>query len=476
MGRFLGLDVGTTTLTGLVLDVDTGEVVAVRTVPNTCEVTSTDDRTQGWSEWDAGRMAELAREVAAAAVAASGTVDGVGVTGQMHGMVLLSEESNPLVPFVGWQDQRGTELVQEGSETYVSQMQALAEEAGALHRGCRPAVGYLGTTLYWMATNALLPEEPFVASFMPDFIVASLTDDRPVTDATNAAGSGFFDTVGRAWRGDLIDALGLSLDMLPEVLASCERAGGLSGDAARATGIPKGTPVAVACGDNQASFAGSVADYEETLLINIGTGGQVSARVPRPTPTEELEARPHMDGGYLLVGAGLVGGRSYAWLRDLFREVGAAFFGGTGDEDLYEMMNRLAAAAAPGAEGLRCEPLFTGTRKDPDRRGLWEGVGTSNFTPGNMARALLEGLVAQFRRLYGEMNVLGAGGRTRLVGAGNGIRKNALLREILSESFKMPMAVPAHTEEAAYGAALVAAVAEGAVGSLEEGGALIRYE
>ena len=476
MGRFLGLDVGTTTLTALVLDVDAGEVMAVRTVPNTCEVTSENDRARGRSEWDAAGMAGLAREVAAAAIAAGGVVDGIGVTGQMHGTVLLSGEGAPLGPFVGWQDQRGNETMEGGTDTYVGRMQTLAGEAGALHRGCRPAAGYLGTMLFWMATNGLLPEEPFVASFMPDLIAASLTDTRPVTDATNAAGSGFFDTVDRAWRQDLIGALGLSPDVLPEVRTSCERAGRLSGGAARATGLPEGTPVAVACGDNQASFAGSVANYEETLLINVGTGGQVSARVPRPTPTEELEARPHMDGGYLLVGAGLVGGRSYAWLRDLFREVGEAFFGGSGDEDLYETMNRLAAAVPAGADGLRCEPLLTGTRKEPDRRGLWEGVGTSNFTPGHMARALMEGLVAQFRRLYGEMNVLGAGGRTRLVGAGNGIRKNALLREILSDSFKMPMAVPAHAEEAAYGAALAAAVSEGAITSLEEGGALIRYE
>ncbi|MDP6779602.1 MAG: FGGY family carbohydrate kinase, partial [Candidatus Latescibacteria bacterium] len=359
MARFLGLDVGTTTLTALVLEVDTGEVVTVRTAPNTCEVTSAEGRARGRSEWDAAQMAELAREVAAAAVAAGGTVDGIGVTGQMHGMLLLSDGCRPLGPYVGWQDQRGNDPMGRGPETYVGQMQALSEETGALHRGCRPAAGYLGTTLYWMATNDLLPEEPFVASFMPDMIAASLTDTQPVTDATNAAGSGFFDAIDRGWREDLIDALGLSTDILPDVRASCERAGGLSSEAARATGMPAGTPVAVACGDNQASFAGSVGDYEQTLLINVGTGGQVSARVPRPTPTEELEARPHMDGGYLLVGAGLVGGRSYAWLRDFFRQVGEAFFGGTGDEDLYEVMNRLAATVPAGADGLRCEPLFT---------------------------------------------------------------------------------------------------------------------
>jgi sugar (pentulose or hexulose) kinase len=212
------------------------------------------------------------------------------------------------------------------------------------------------------------------------------------------------------------------------------------------------------------------------VLINIGTGGQVSAYVDRAMPTEGLEARPHVDGKYLLVGAGLVGGRSYAWLREVFREVGRAFFGGRGDEDLYDEMTRLAAAVPPGCEGLRCEPLFTGTRREPDRRGVWSGVGATNFTPGHVARALLEGVAEQFRLMYGEMERLGAGGRTRLIGAGNGIRKNPLLREILADAFGMRMRTPAHREEAAFGAALLAAVGDGAFRDMQEAGRVIRYE
>ena len=92
-----------------------------------------------------------------------------------------------------------------------------------------------------------------------------------------------------------------------------------------------------------------------------------------------------------------------------------------------------------------------------------------------MARAVLEGIAEQFRLLYGEIEGLGAGGRTQLVGAGNGIRKNALLREILQERFEMEMAVPMHTEEAAFGAALMAAVGSGTFESLAEAGKVIQY-
>lgn len=475
MARYLGLDVGTTTITALALDAGSGEVAAVRTIPNACEVTSEADRQRGRSEWDAGKMVALAQAAVRETVRAGGMVRGIGVTGQMHGMLLVSEDGEPAGPFVGWQDRRGMEVEAGGEGSYVDRMRALADERGASGRGCRPRAGYLGTTLFWMAKNGVLPGGPFTASFLPDYVVAALTGTRPVTDATDGAGSGLFDGVNLRWEEELVEALGLSTGMLPEVRPSGSRAGGLTRDAADATGLPEGLPVCVACGDNQASFAGSVGDYETGLLVNIGTGGQISAHTKLARATEGLEARPYVDGRYLLVGAGLVGGRSYAWLREVFRGVGRAFFEGKGDEDLYEAMNRLAAAAPPGCEGLRCEPLFTGTRRAPDRRGTWSGVGPTNFTPGHMARALLEGIVEQFRLMYREMEALGAGGRTRLIGAGNGIRKNPLLQEILSEAFGMQMQTPAHTEEAAFGAALLAAVGGGTFRDMQEAGRVIRY-
>ena len=293
---------------------------------------------------------------------------------------------------------------------------------------------------------------------------------RDGPDAWDAHGVTFRST------GEAIYRLGLDFDHLPRVVPSGSPAGTLSDQSALETGFPKGLPVYVACGDNQASFAGSVGDYANSLLVNVGTGGQVSAHVSETRSTGELEARPFMDGRDLLVGAGLVGGRSYAWLIDFFREVGTSIFGQEEKIDLYETMNRLASRVPPGSEGLRCEPLFTGTRIDPDRRGLWEGVGTSNFTPGHMSRALLEGLAQQFHDLYCQMEGLGAGNRSKLVGAGNGIRKNDLLKSVLEESFGMQMSIPVHKEEAAFGAALLAAVGSGEFGSLSDAGAVIRYQ
>lgn len=472
--RFLGLDVGTTTVTAVVVDVETGAVVTVQSAANDAEVTSNADKRKGRSEWQAERMMQVAYGVIKKAVAECGGVDGVGVTGQMHGMVLVDAQHQAVGPLIGWQDRRGMDGLVDG-ETYVDQMRKVSEDVGAFAHGCRPHPGYLGTTLFWLLKNDHLLDGT-MASFVPDYAVSQLTGSRPVTDATNAAGSGLFDVVDRVWRTDLIDHLGLSVDCLPRVLDSGSSAGGVTKAVADATGLRVGTPVCVACGDNQASFLGSVGDLENSVLVNVGTGGQVSVHVPQARPGDELEARPFVDGGFLLVGAGLVGGRSYAWLRDFFREIGKAFFGGVGDEDLYEAMNRLAEQVEPGSDGLVCEPLFTGTRREPNRRGVWSGVGTANFSPGHMARALLEGLTEQFVRLYGEMKQMGVQERTQLIGAGNGIRKNALLRHIVAEAFGLTMQVPVHTEEAAYGAALMGAVRAGVFEDVKAVGKVIRYQ
>jgi sugar (pentulose or hexulose) kinase len=470
--EFLGLDIGTTTVTALVLDVDSGKVLSVATLPNDSEVTSAADKARGRSEWDANRMMERSAE-AISKVASGSKIEGIGVTGQMHGMLLVSSDGAPVSPFVGWQDRRGSEPLPHSDATSVETMLELARETGA---ACLPHVGYLGVSLFWMGKQGMLPKEAFKAAFLPDFIVAGLTGTTPVTDATNAAGSGLYDAENRSWHMDFVHGLGLDSNALPTIVDSGALAGKLDVRYASATGLPAGLPVYAACGDNQASFAGSVADYAASLLINVGTGGQVSANVPEAVPAGELEARPFMDGSDLMVGAGLVGGRSYAWLRDFFRQIGDAFFGQAGETELYDKMNQLASQVPPGSDGLHCEPLFTGTRTEPDRRGIWKGVGTANFTPGHVARALLEGLASQFLELYQQMEALDVGNRTKLVGAGNGIRKNALLRTILQDSFEMRMVIPKHKEEAAFGAALLAAVGGGRFETLPEASTIIRYQ
>jgi len=472
MRSFLGVDVGTTSITALVLDLDPSSVVARVSTPNDTETTSVEHRRLGRSEWDTDAMLDRVRSAIRDAVTEAGRpIEAVGVTGQMHGMLLVSEPGRPIGPFIGWQDQRGAEQMADGPS---------AVERLSAARGpdvCTAKTGYLGATLTWLAVNRALPDAPFTASFIPDYVVSAMTGAKVVTDRTNAAGSGLYDVVRDAWSEEVVTAGTFGLEVLPELGRSGQIAGSLTSSWAELTGLSEGTPVMVSCGDNQASFAGSVADYEEMVLVNVGTGGQVSVHASDAIKAPGIEARPFMDGHYLLVGAGLVGGRTFAWLRDFVEAVGRDVFDVAAESDaIYDALTRLAGFVEAGSDGLSFEPLLTGTREAPDRRGVMTGIGTTNFTPGHLSRALIEGVAEQFRQLYGETLKAGVSGRTRLVGAGNGIRRNPVLREVLESAFGLTMEVPRHTEEAAYGAALLASVGVGEKRSLAEASTGIAYE
>ena len=479
MALYMGLDVGTTTISSVILEVDSGRIAAYSTAANTADSTPREEKARGRAELDLGKLWTLIVQVLAETIAQvparKEEVRGLGVTGQMHGVAFLNPDATPLGPAITWQDQRVEDRIPGQAETYLERFISMAGGPQAFERmGCMPAPGFLGPTLFWLELNGQLPPPPALACFIPDAAVSFLSGCCPCIDPTDGGSSGVFDIVACDWDWRLIQRLGLPREIFPEVRESGGWAGDLLPHIAERTGLPEGTPVFVALGDNQASFLGSTREPEESILVNVGTGGQVSALADGFYRLPSLDTRYFPNGHYLLVGAGLFGGRSYAYLRDFFREVGVAFFDGNGSEELYDEMTRLAAAVPPGAEGLRCIPLFTGTRMDPKARASFSGISPRNFTPAHFARALLEGMAEGFFDFYKKMKPV-IGERTHLVGAGNGIRRNRLLAEILAKRFDMPLHIPSHEEEAATGAALMAAVGAGELENLDAAARLVRY-
>ncbi|MEA3407146.1 MAG: FGGY family carbohydrate kinase [Chloroflexota bacterium] len=460
MSLYVGLDVGTTTLSAVILDAASGRLVVSCDHDNTASITASSR-----AELDLMALRALIVDLLAQTVREVGErreeIRALGVTGQMHGVALLSPDAEPLGPAITWQDGRVEEPVLGRDVSYLQRFMALAGGNEAFRRmGCLPAAGFMGPTLYWLQLNDQLPPPPARACFVPDAAVAFLIGRPPPTDPTDAASSGLYDVIDGCWDQALVEHLGLPVDILPPVEPSGQPAGELLASIAEATGLPFATPVMGALGDNQASFLGSVREPAEAILLNVGTGAQISALIDDFHRVSGVDTRPFPHGRYLLVGAGLFGGRSYALLRDFFRQVGQTFFRGRGDEALYQAMNALAAAVPPGAEGVRCAPFFTGTRQDPQLRASFTGLGPHTFTPGHLTRALLEGVGEAFYALYDRMRPL-LGKREYLVGAGNGIRRNLLLARILAQRFGMPLYIAAHEEAAAMGAALLAAATMG---------------
>ncbi len=479
MALYIGLDVGTTTISSVILEADSGRTVARSTAANTADSTPREEKARGWAELDLGKLQTLIVQVLAETIAQvptrEGEVHGLGVTGQMHGVAFLGSDATPLGPAITWQDRRVGERIPGRTETYLERFVSMAGGPQAFERmGCMPASGFLGPTLFWLELNGQLPPPPALACFIPDATVSFLSGRRPCTDPTDGGSSGVFDIVAGDWDWQLIQRLCLPTEIFPEVRESGEQAGELLPEVAERTGLPERMPVFVALGDNQASFLGSVREPEDSILVNVGTGGQVSALMDEFHRLPGLDTRYFPRGRYLLVGAGLFGGRSYAYLRDFFRRVGVAFFGGDGGEELYDEMTQLAASVPSGSEGLCCNPLFTGTRMDPKVRASFSGISPQNFTPAHFTRALLEGMAEGFFDFYKKMKPV-IGERAQLVGAGNGIRRNRLLAEILAETFDMPLCIPSHGEEAATGAALVAVVGAGELENLDAAAGLVLY-
>lgn len=474
MGLYLGIDVGTTKVAAVVVDAATGAQVASASAPEPGPLPAA----AGRSEWDAAAILTQALAAGREAVAASGRTAefaAIGVTGQQHGMVLVStapgDNLRPLTPLIGWQDRRCDEPT-DGFPSTIALMRHLMGEAATERTGCQIATGFMGATLYWLARRDQLPATPAVATFMPDYLVARLCGQLPLTDPTDAGGAGLFDVVARRWDANLLAALDLPAELLPPVRPTGAIVGSLAADVASALGLPIGLPVMNAIGDNQASFFGSVGASTDDALVNVGTGGQVSAIIGHFVRGNFMETRPYLNDTYLLVGGGIIGGRSYAVLRDFIRQIGRDIFDTEGPDDLYPILNRLAASVPPGADGLRCDPRFGGNRFDPDQRGSITGLDGRNLTPGHLARALLEGMARTFHDLYGNMLAVGLSPRTRLVGAGNGVRRNPLLSDLLRESFNLPLVSPRHTEEAAHGAAMLAAFGVGELTLAEATGRL----
>ena len=473
LAMLIGLDIGTTSLSAVALDPASGSQVAHRTVANRAGSSPAPGR----AELDLSRLYDLSVQCLAGLVAqadlAPTDIQGIGVTGQQHGVALIRPDASPAGPAITWQDLRVQDPLPGSDRPVLERFITAAGGRGAFRNtGCLPAAGFLGPSLYWLSLQDALPEPPVIACFVPDAVVSFLTGATVVCEPTLAGSSGIFDIRANCWDSALLERLELPARLFPPIGGAGDILGGLRRELAEAVGLEPGTPVTVALGDNQASFIGSAPEPGRSLLLNVGTGGQISARTDSFHFIPGLENRPFPDGQYLLIGGGLFGGRSYAYLQRFFQQVGTQLLEAELPDDLYERMTELAATVPAGSDGLRCEPFFTGSRTDPGLRASFSGLSPDNFTPAHFARALLEGMADGFFAFCEQMNPV-VGEPPLLVGAGNGVRQNRLLAKILARRFEKTLLIPRHAEEAAVGAAVAASVGLGIFGDLETAAAAL---
>ena len=448
MSTLIGLDIGTTSISAVAAEVSSGALLRSVTVPNDGILPSPDgvSRLQ-----DPVRIVETALGLKESLAAEFSPVAAIGVTGQMHGILYLDRAGRAVSPLYTWQDGRGN--LPYGKSTYAAHLST---------RSCYPLASGFGLVTHFInREQGLVPSEAVTFCTIQDYIALLLARRKtPLLHASDAASFGCFDLEAHTFDRFAMEKLGFDNAFLPAVTAETA-----------IIGQDGSIPVAAAIGDNQASVLGSLRENAD-ILVNIGTGSQVSAVVSAPVPFPAGAVRPYVDGKFLLAGSPLCGGRAYALLHRFFARC-AELFGGDG-RDIYTVMNDMAAEQ-PEDHSLTVDTRFCGTRNDPALRGALSEISEDNFTSKQLTRGVLWGMTAELRGLYGEMPLLSPA--TGLVGSGNAVRKNPVLRRYLEEQFNLPLKLPVHREEAAFGAAVFAAAAAGVYRDIPAAqSALLHYE
>lgn len=441
----LGIDLGTSSVKA-VLATAAGKIVAAATAEYPLlhpQPGFTEQEPEQW--WTA--IGAAVRQVVDAA--SHPAIAAIGLSGQMHGTVLLDSQQRTVAPAVIWPDQR--------SQRQVAAITA-AFGAETLYRtaGSPVSTGFQAATIRWFQDEAPARWEQVRMVLVPkDYVRWRLTGEF-ATDPSDGAGTLLFDEARRNWSQPMLDLLHLDRDLLPPVQPSSKVAGQLTREAAAALGLAAGVPVITGAADTACSALGAGAVDTDRLLVTISTGGQLVQ--PVDTVTVDLRGRIHTfcsalepgpgQAGWYQMGAILSAGLALRWLRDQVL--------GWQDAGAYDRMNAAADAVAPGAEGLLFLPYLVGERTphmDPTARSVFYGL-TLRHGQGALVRAVMEGVTFACYDAYSVLRELGATAE-RIVLAGGGAR-SPVWRQIMADTFGVAVEPLETTEQSALGAVLLA--------------------
>jgi len=448
----MGIDLGTTNLKVLLIDED-GKIIAKRSSEYSIEIPFhgfAEQNPDTW--WDAARR--CIRSVLSESGVSASRISAIGITGQMHGTVLLDENLRSLRPAIIWPDRRSVKQCER--------LQRVVKERGLLRELANPIMpGFAASTLLWLKENEPATIRSARHFLLPkDYIRFKLTGEL-FTDVSDASSTLLFDIGRRRWSEEMIDILGLPLQILPEALESMEITGHISPNASAETGLKAGTPVIAGGGDAPTTAIGAGIFEPGVLLSNIGTGGQVLAVLDsfKFDPKLRIHAFCYViPNTWYVQGAILSAGLSLKWFRDNFAQIEKGVCELTG-EDPYDVLSKQAERAEPGCRGLVYLPYLLGERSpimDPYARAIFFGL-TYDHKRHHVIRAIMEGVAYALRDCLEVFRELGVP-IEKAVAYGGGAR-SALWRQIQADVFNIPIVRLNVEEGAAFGAALLAGVA-----------------
>jgi xylulokinase len=452
---FLGIDVGTGGTRAVLVD-RSGRVVASHSAAHPAIVSEH----VGWAEQNPRDWWTAAVEAVNGALAVYGSgaaIECVGLTGQMHGCVMLDAAGEVLRPALIWCDQRTEPQCEWLNET-------IGRER-LIELTCNPALpNFTLTKLLWVKEHQPEVFAKIAHVMCPkDYVRYRMTGEYAI-DMQEASGTLLLDVTHRRWSREVAEAARIPMEWLPRLFEGPEICGRIDAAGAAATGLAAGTPVVAGAGDQGAGAVGMGILAPGSVSATIGTSGVVFAATDAPLkdPLGRLHTFCHAaPGRWHVMGVTNGAGLSLQYFRNLF---GANPAGGRLG---YDELSALAGTAAPGCGGMFWAPYLFGERTphlDPEARAAFVGITASN-TYADFVRAVMEGVAFSLEdsfTLFAELGIPVE--RIRLGGGG---ARSKVWSQIQADVYGQPVELLEAEEGGAFGAALLAGAGVGAWSSVE---------
>src|SRR5215471_1614973 len=448
---WLGIDVGTGSSRALLVDERGGVRAGFTALHEEMHMERplwAEQRPANW--WDA--VVQAVRGVLAKAGVTGADVKAIGLSGQMHGLVILDGEQ-VIRPSLIWCDQR--------SQAQVDFVNAKIGRENVLRYTANPVLtGFTLPKLLWVRDNEPANFERVRRMLLPkDYVRFKLTGEF-ATEVSDASGTSVFDVVKRRWSYEMMDGLGLDRAILPRCYESSEVTGAITPEVAKLTGLKAGTPVVGGGGDQASSAVGNGIVEEGIVSCTLGTSGVVFAHMDKPAYDDR--GRVHtfchaVENAWHVMGVTQGAGLSLQWFRNHLAP-------GT----TYDALTAEAATSPAGSQGLFWLPYLMGERTphlDPTARGGWIGL-TAAHTRADLIRSLLEGVSYSQKDCLDIIEQMGVAAKSvRLSGGG---ARSPFWQQMLADVFGKPVSILENQEGSAYGAALLALVGTGEYASVRE--------
>lgn len=460
MNYYLGIDVGTSSVKSLLMDVN-GTIIGTAQIGYDIikeSLVSADQNMEEIWQCTKGTLKELVQTYPLEMKA----LKGISYSGQMHGLVMIDKDGNLIRNAIIWADQRSGKEIEEiydvvGKDAY---REVILNSL---------STGFMISSLMWVKKHEPQHYEKIAYVMFPKDYIRYRMCGEIGTEMTDASSGAIFDTKKRTWAWELIDQLGLPRDIFPECHESYEIAGAVSKVCAEETGLSTTAKIAYGGGDTLMVGVGNGIITPGVLASNIGTSCQISGGINKPLydPKFRTNSFCHVkEDLWLVMGAHLSGGVALKWLMNQMLNMGS-----------YDEMTALASTAPAGSEGMVFLPYLSGERtphNDPNAKAIYYGM-TLKHEKAHMIRSTMEGIIFGLRNSLDILTDIGVDYH-KIIACGGGARGQLFL-EMQADIFDCEIYTNEGNEQAGIGAAITAAIACGEYKDYEEAcGKIVRLK